>query len=299
MFPAFPKIFALGTDYISGIFDGPVEITEKIDGSQFSMGKIDGELLMRSKGTRQHRECPDKMFAEAVDYACSIEHLLPEGKVYYCEYLQRPRHNVLAYDRIPENHLILFGVSMIGSARFQTYESIRQDARLLEIEVVPVLYQGEVNNLDAFQEMLQLPSVLGGQLVEGLVVKNYNKPFLLGGQPIPIMAGKFVSERFKEVHRENWGKDFSRKSKLDTFIESFQTEARWEKAVQRLRDEGRLENQPKDIGPLIKVVHEDIDAEETEEIKNFLHKEFRNQIVKRAAAGLPEWYKGKLLENAL
>jgi hypothetical protein len=49
MFP-FPKIFALGTMYIRDIFEGAVEITEKIDGSQFVFGMIDGKLQLRSKG---------------------------------------------------------------------------------------------------------------------------------------------------------------------------------------------------------------------------------------------------------
>jgi len=49
MISAFPKIFTLGTDYISDIFKEEVEITEKIDGSQISFGKIEGELYMRSK----------------------------------------------------------------------------------------------------------------------------------------------------------------------------------------------------------------------------------------------------------
>lgn len=42
MIKAFPKIFALGTQYTEGIFDSEVEITEKIDGSQFNFGKIEG-----------------------------------------------------------------------------------------------------------------------------------------------------------------------------------------------------------------------------------------------------------------
>ncbi len=44
---AYPKIFALGTRYVETIFDEPVEATEKIDGSQFVFGRIDGEELLR------------------------------------------------------------------------------------------------------------------------------------------------------------------------------------------------------------------------------------------------------------
>jgi hypothetical protein len=53
MIKAFPKIFAIGQDYIKDIFDGEVEVTEKIDGSQFVFGKLAGELYFRSKGKQQ------------------------------------------------------------------------------------------------------------------------------------------------------------------------------------------------------------------------------------------------------
>lgn len=53
MISAFPKIFAIGTKYIDSIFDNEVEITEKVDGSQFAFGKIDGEVYCRSKGNQQ------------------------------------------------------------------------------------------------------------------------------------------------------------------------------------------------------------------------------------------------------
>ena len=49
MIKAFPKIFAIGQDYIKDIFDGEVEVTEKIDGSQFVFGKLAGELYFEVK----------------------------------------------------------------------------------------------------------------------------------------------------------------------------------------------------------------------------------------------------------
>jgi len=47
---AFPKIFTIGCNYILDIFKNEVEITEKVDGSQFGFGKINGELFLRRKG---------------------------------------------------------------------------------------------------------------------------------------------------------------------------------------------------------------------------------------------------------
>lgn len=115
MLKSFPKIFAVGDRHIQKLFDGTVEITEKVDGSQFVFGKIDGELMCRSKGANIVMDAPEKMFSEAVEYVKSIEEKISDGHVYYAEYLKKPRHNTLAYDRIPQNYLVLFGWSIKDS----------------------------------------------------------------------------------------------------------------------------------------------------------------------------------------
>ena len=65
---AFPKILHVGDKQISDLFDGEVEITEKLDGSQFGFGRVDGELVIRSKGREIDLEAFDKMFGEGVAY---------------------------------------------------------------------------------------------------------------------------------------------------------------------------------------------------------------------------------------
>lgn len=110
MMQAFPKIFAIGTDYINDIFNSEVEVTEKIDGSQFGFGKEDGEIITRSKGKVQYQGSVDTMFQKAVDYVHSIADRIPDNTYFYAEYLQRPNHNALTYNRVPKNNLILFGV---------------------------------------------------------------------------------------------------------------------------------------------------------------------------------------------
>ena len=41
---SYGKIFNLGHKETEALFDGPVVVEEKIDGSQFSFGSINGEL---------------------------------------------------------------------------------------------------------------------------------------------------------------------------------------------------------------------------------------------------------------
>ncbi len=297
MIKAFPKIFALGTDYIRDIFNDEVEITEKIDGSQFVFGKIDGELYTRSKGKQIFPESVDKMFDVAVEYVLKIQDKIPDNMVFYCEYLKNPKHNTLKYDRVPKNNLILFGVAD-NSEMFYCYNKIKDWADILEIEVVPLIFSGKVNDATELFKLIESESVLGGVNMEGVVVKNYYRQFLLGGQPMPLMSGKYVSEKFKEVHRESWGKEQTARGRFQVFKDSFRTEARWEKSIQHLRDSGELENSPRDIGKLIKAVKDDIATEEKEAIKDFLYSEFSSEIYRFATGGLPEYYKRKLAEES-
>lgn len=288
---AFPKIHALGTKYVESIFNEPVEITEKIDGSQFVFGRIDGELLFRSKGAEIFPNRSNKMFAPAVDVVQKIN--IPDGMAFYCEYLQKPKHNVLAYNRIPTSYLALFGISNYKKDElYSNYEDILEWANGLGIECVPLLYQGMTTSKDVLK-MLDTESVLGNQKIEGIIVKNYKDTFI-ADRVYPVMAAKFVSKRFKEVHRKTWNSENTSGGKWHTFKESYRTEARWMKSVQHLRDKGNLQCDPKDIGNLINEIKIDIKEECIEDIKDFLWREYGDDLLRRSVAGFPEWYKEQL-----
>lgn len=301
---SYPKIFTIGTDYIRDIFTEEVAIEEKLDGSSFAFGNLNGTLHMRSKGAQLHPESPQALFKEGMDYIMSLFQagVLPPNTIYYAEYLKKPKHNVLTYARIPKNHLMLFGLMKPNEHGIPTFSASRHDliheAAQLEIDVVPQLARCKVPSVDYLKSFMEYESFLGGCKIEGVVVKNYARPFLLGGQPIPLMVGKFVSEKFKEVHRDSWGKENTTKGKWDTFMDSFKTEARWAKAVQHLRESGSLTDTPKDIGLLIREVKQDIEAEEKDAIKDFLWKEFGSDLLRRAVSGAPEWYKAELAKRS-
>ncbi len=296
MIHSFPKIFSLGTDYIKNIFDTEVEITEKVDGSLFSFGRIDGQLYFRSKGAQIFPENVDKMFKKGVEYALSLESTLPDNTIFYCEYLKSEKHNNLKYNKVPKNNLALFALWHEG--KFITdYDFLELSAKAAGIDVVPLLFKGKIESVDKIKELLDTESFLGGCKIEGVVVKNYNMPFLLGGQPIPIMMGKYVSEQYKEVAK-GWHERNSSKGKWEMYKECFKTEARWLKAIQHLKEAGKLENSPRDIGNLIKAIQEDIEQEEKENIKEFLWKEFGQEVLRMSVKGFPEKYKQYLLTNS-
>lgn len=295
MIQSYTKIFSIGTKYISDIFENEVEVTEKIDGSQFGFGKINGELHLRSKGAKIFPETAPDLFKPAVEYILSIQDKIPDNTIYHAETLSKAKHNVLEYERIPKNHLVLFSVSDIEK-NFD--ENFQKHADLLGIDAVPVIFRGKIENSEQLFEMIDSESFLGGTKMEGVVVKNYKRPCFIGGKAFPLTAGKYVSEKFKEVHEKNWKKDFNSKTKQQIFFESFCTEARFQKAVQHLKERDELENSPKDIGKLLKEVTTDLDEEEKENVKEWLWNEYRNNLMRTAVKGFPEWYKRRLAENA-
>ena len=67
------------------------------------------------------------------------------------------------------------------------------------------------------------------------------------------------------------------------------------KAVQHLREAGKIEDSPKDIGKLIIEVQKDLGQEEKEEIKTLLWKWAWPHISRMATRGVAEWYKEQLL----
>lgn len=287
---SYSKVYNLGHRAVAELFNGLVVAQEKVDGSQFSFAKIDGQLYCRSKGKRQMPEQPDKMFKEGIEYLKNIEDKLPEGVVFRCEYLQKPKHNTLEYSRIPTNHFILFDVDANGGQNYYSESYVREWAECLGIE--PVRYFKIKGQWDAQQikAHLKLESQLGGQKVEGLVFKNYDR---FDGDKKTLM-GKYVSESFKEVNQKNW-KAQNNKGIIDQIRERYCTEARWQKAIQHLKEEGLLTNSSRDIGPLIDAVWQDTKKECEDELKEMLFKHFWKSIKGGLVKGFPQWYKDKLL----
>ena len=288
---SYPSIYALGHRYLTELFFDGVQVEEKIDGSQFSFGCFDGELRARSKGAQINIEYPEKMFSEAVDVIKTLD--LHDGWTYRAEYLKKPKHNVLAYSRTPVKHLIVFDINT-NQETYLSYEEKIAEATRIGLETVPFIFNGKIESADELLRHLDRESILGGTKIEGLVFKNYNR----FGQDKKALMGKYVSEKFKEVHESEFRKENPQSGDiLQSLRDSYKTEARWHKAVQHLRDRGEITDTPKDIPTLLKEVHEDIKKECEDEIKNKLYHWAISHILRSSVGGLPEWYKDQLLKK--
>lgn len=287
---SYPKVFALGHRALAELFMDEVQIEEKIDGSQFSFGRFNGELKCRSKGARLNVEYPEKMFATAVKSVKELE--LFDGWTYRGEYLASPKHNALVYDRVPKGNMIIFDINTCEET-YLSYEEKAIEAARMGLEVVPLLYRGRIDNPGVLLDFLSRTSVLGGQKIEGVVVKNYQR----FGPDKKALMGKYVSEAFKEVHAESWKEQNPKQGDIvERLILKYKTSARWAKSVQHLREAGQLTDSPKDIGMLIKAIQRDVQEECEDEIKDELFKWAFDHIRRGLTGGLPEWYKEQLLK---
>lgn len=286
---SYPKVYALGHSAIKELLFDEVTVEEKVDGSQFSFGRFGGEFRCRSKGVKMIPDAPEAMFQEAVKVAQNLD--LHDGWTYRAEYLKTPKHNTIAYSRIPKNHLILFDINP-GEEAYLSYNQKAEEATRIGLELVPLMFVGKLDDPSQIGEFLTRESVLGGQKVEGVVIKNYSR----FGMDKKVLMGKYVSEEFKEIHGEEWKRNNPTKTDIIAqLIASYRTPARWEKAVQHLKEKGQLTNTPQDIGKLIKEVQRDLLEEEKEEIKTRLYISVVDQIKRGVVGGLPEYYKEKLM----
>ena len=117
----------------------------------------------------------------------------------------------------------------------------------------------------------------------------------LGGNVFPLFT-KYVRSSYKERHEVEW-KIKNPKESLQSYIQGFKNENRWKKAILHLKEKELLTQSPKDIGILLQEIQEDILTEEIDNIKNFLFKTFKDDILRNSIKGFPEWYKEELLKN--
>jgi hypothetical protein len=289
---SYPKVYAVGHRAVSELFLGDVLVEEKVDGSQFSFCKTAGGIELRSRGAKVYAETAG-MFAAAVKAVDELKDRLHEGWVYRAEYLMKPKHNTLAYKRVPKFNLILFDINT-GEEAYLTRVEKETEAERIGLEIVPAMYFGPVTQSEKVYALLERESILGGP-VEGVVIKNYAR----FGMDKKVLMGKFVSEDFKETHSKEWkASNPTISDVIERIIATLRSEKRWAKSVQRLRDAGKLEHSPRDIGFLLKEVQSDIRAEEIDFIREKLVEFALPRVLRASTAGLPEWYKRQLLESA-
>lgn len=293
---SYSTIWHLDHGRIEGLFVGPVVIQEKLDGSQFSAGVLNGELVFRSRKVTINPVAVPDLFRPAVDTFQTLHEQgrLVEGWVYRGEAICRERHNTLKYERVPNGGFVLFDIEMkpgvfLGPGAVQSYASN------LGLECVRTYFEGETNLDDVRGNVpawLAMGSTLG-QSVEpqGIVVKNYN----VFTPEKKVAMGKFVTVAFKEKHQVSWREQNpTRRDIILGLVQELRNENRWRKAIQHGIEEGHIDAasyKMQDMKYLAKEIPQDIRKEEEAYIKQRLFDYFWPEIFRGAMKGLPEWFR--------
>lgn len=278
----YPKIYALGSVEVADILTYPVEVTEKVDGSQIGFGVIDGELIIRSKGSLIVPQQPNGLFKNATEYIITIKDRLEPGWFYYGECLQSPRHNKLKYDRVPRNNVALYGVKD-DKGEFLEWRYVKPISESLGFDCVPLLGCG-IYNPEGLEIYLHNKSFLGGN-IEGIVINSSR------------MSAKLVRQEFKEVMREKKPKAVQGDTDkaIHEVFSAFCTQSRWDKAIQHLRESGEIVGSSKDIGLIIREIQRDVLEEEEGYLKELLWSMFRRKFLSTVVEGFPKYYQERLL----
>lgn len=295
----FPKIQAVHKPEAVGYQEGNIIIEEKVDGSQIRIEINDkGEISVGSHNVDNIHIGNSDGFVKAIESANTLFKNIKAdaGEVItiFGEFLSKPKQNTIVYARTPNWYIVVFDVIVNGYyLNRQQKESFISNFGMLE--VVPLLWEGKGEDFtdEVREKLLKTPSFLGHQKgydkVEGIVVKNYEKLFdprfrALEGKHMVV---KIVNESFQEKHKVE---NPSQGNKVEELINSLNSEARWKKTIQHLREDGKLVNHMRDLGLIIPAIVADIEEEEKETIKEELFKIYMPKIKGRCTRGLPEFY---------
>lgn len=311
---SYPKVYNFGHPGLGALVRTPdtvVTVEEKLDGSQISFGinPVSGEVVIRSKGADINPADPPKLFGLAVEGIKTAAYAgrLRTGYVYRGEAICSRRHNSLQYDRFPETGVVLYDIEAWDDVT-QAYTLLRTNRASMAAEagfeftpvhLVATLQEVFGSDMNAaLEKLLEIPPMLGGAYSEGVVIKAHD----LFGVDGKFLAGKFVRPEFRELNDKTWksaprgdGTGWER-----NFAAAVMTQvnrvARWQKALQHLRDTGALTGEPRDIPVLMQYVSTDGQEELTPVIEAMAKKAWKS-VSKGLTAGLAEWYKQKLVDE--
>ena len=184
----YPKVLHVGTPLVETIFNEEVEISEKVDGSQCRIHLTEDFVMV---GSKNQIPADNNMFSIAHEqgeriYEDTDWESFGVDVTLFCEFMKSPKHNTIKYDRVPKNHLYLFG-ALIDDVHMKTQE-LYEIADVIEIDRPNIMYEGMIESAKELEAFMTHESYLGGSMVEGVVIKNYSRTY----DPLQIHSQAFI-----------------------------------------------------------------------------------------------------------
>lgn len=229
-----------------------IVIQEKIDGANASFRKgEDGEILTFSRNNPLTGEDGLGGFRKWALKNLDPDLLLP-NIVYFGEWTNPHKVKYPEYTK----QFFLYDMFDISTGKYLDFNRVKDAHRMLNVNLVPVFYEGEYQSFEHLQSFVGR-TALGGKLGdidtgEGIVVKNVNYTDRFGNQKFV----KLVTDAFREVQKQKAPKDPKlEQTQEQVFVSATMTEARVEKMLYKLVDEGILEEgkfEMEDMGTILR-----------------------------------------------
>jgi len=273
-FIKYPKIKILGDKSNEGILTipGKVVVEEKIDGANFGFYVKDNILYFCSHNQNLTDSEQIEKTGIPKNWRAIISILESWKKdplmfnpdlYYYGESMQK---HTIGYDNIPG--FIGFDILDLVSEKFLNQELCEDYFKQLNLPFINIIAEIDVQNVTIdYLKSLYQKSAYRNNSAEGIVIKRYDNQ----------QMAKIVDDSFKEKNKKVFGGEYPRKQTIeDKIVDIYITDARIEKIIYKLHDEGHeLEMVMMKI--LYKYVISDFLEEEILELyKNYNSIDFKN-----------------------
>lgn len=268
----YTKIIRFGKNETLGILEylgSTIVVQEKLDGANASFTLENGQLIAYSRRMKLDQENDLRGFYSWVH---TIDHeLLNNNYLYFGEWLVKHK---IDYGK-HMNQFYLFDVYDKTQERYVHFEIVKQEARRIGLNLIPVFYEGEAVSLDQLQAYVGLSKL--GTTGEGIVIKNID--YTYKGRQVYT---KIVNDNFREIKIKTPKKKLT-KTKEGQFIDQFLTEARIEKMLFNLMDEKIIDEnfEFKDKGTILKHLNVRLYEDLLEEEEESLGEEFDPKLLRQ------------------
>lgn len=244
------------------LFEGArIVVWEKIDGANASFKREGDTVLAFSRNNQLDEHNTLGGFFEWVQGNIKAEDL-KDGVIYFGEYTNPHKIN---YGENTKK-FFLFDVYNEITEKYEPLQIVKYEAERLSLNLAPIFYEGEFQSLEHIMEFVGKSQLAPDGIGEGVVIKNYSYTDRFGNQ----IFTKIVTKSFQETNGGKVKEFKVSKDPLTSFIEDTVTEARVEKMLHKLVDEGKLKEDYaiEDMGTILKLlgssVYEDVMKEEAD-----------------------------------
>lgn len=152
-----------GEEFIKKLFSLSVTVYEKMAGSGFSFMKKNGNIKFYKRDSSTPITKIDRVlmqyFEPAIEYIESLPKdsvdKIPDEVQFFFDYFPNKSPNLISYDRIPKNHLIISYVK--GKDIITDKKILEEYAKILNVDPPPIIFQGKLKDIqkDSLLEYLK------------------------------------------------------------------------------------------------------------------------------------------------